>query len=132
MYHTRQSITPDYETARFANLNGGHTDVQFGRRNGRRVPLFGRSCTDRPDADLPAVNDELLDELCYGLSPIERRTWTRLVHQQPVMEIAKEDGVSASAIYSRIRGSKKSRGMICKNVYVLLWWILRLRGELRH
>ncbi|HYT75106.1 MAG TPA: hypothetical protein VEL79_10195 [Vicinamibacterales bacterium] len=69
---------------------------------------------------------DLLDEiLTINLSPVERRTWMRLLSGASIRAVAKEDGVTRTAIYARIRGSRRSAGMVSKNPFVAQWWARR-------
>ena len=104
----------------------GHL-LQIGGRNGFAVPLWEPSWTDFDwDQESPdTTNDELREELCYDLNPIERETWVKIIHGQSVLGIAAEERVTRQAIYSRIRGSRRTKGMIHKNFYVARWWKLR-------
>lgn len=66
--------------------------------------------------------------LYVNLNPIETETWKKLLKGQTIRDIAHEEGVSRQAVYSRIVGNSKGQGgMIGKNFWVLLWWLLRQR-----
>jgi len=59
----------------------------------------------------------------YGLTKTERRTWLLLLLGYSIVETARKENVSRSAIYERIRGNSKGQGgMIRKNDYVWIWW----------
>ena len=116
---------------RFSDFNGEAQDLQIGKRNGQRVPLLSPSIAYVAEKGSDEQETaELQDELCYDLNPLERRTWVKIIFGQSVLDIAKDEGVRRAAIYSRIRGSSKSRGMIHKNFYVARWWQLRQKGLL--
>jgi hypothetical protein len=116
---------------RFSDFQGKEQTIQMGRRNGQRVPLLAPSVTEVEEQGRDETETlELQDELCYDLNPVERRTWLKIIFGQSLLDIAKDEGVKRPAIYSRIRGSKKSRGMIHKNFYVARWWELRQKGLL--
>jgi hypothetical protein len=118
---------------RFCDLNGNSQELQIGKRNGQAAPIFGPSTTDpRNDMTDNDENQELQNELCYGLNETERRTWIKIIYGQTLLDIAKDEGVRRTAVYSRIRGSRKSKGMIHKNFYVARWWLLRQAGQLNN
>lgn len=118
---------------RYARRIDGHLEaIETGRHNGRLVPRFDPSWTtptpDPPDSDSDL--EELIAELSYNLSPLERRTWLQLIDGLSVEQIAHAEGVSRAAVYERIRGnSKKQGGMVKKNDYVRIWWNLRQRQQ---
>jgi hypothetical protein len=111
---------------RFSNFSGQQQPIQMGKRNGQRVPLFSPSVAEATEQGSDEdENEELREELCYDLNPVERRTWMKIIFGQSLMDIAEDEGVERASIYSRIRGSRKSRGMVHKNLYVARWWDLR-------
>lgn len=123
----------DFETLyfqRFSDLQGNTCELQIGKRNRQRSAILHPASTEVIADAERADNQELRDELCYGLNQTERRTWLKIINGQSLLDIAADEGVQRSAIYSRIRGSRKSKGMIHKNFYVARWWQLRQRGEL--
>jgi hypothetical protein len=114
---------------RCAGLNGKAREVQIARRNGLPVPLLDPSWTSpemSPDTD-EAEQIELREELCYGLSPKEKDTWLQIINGQSIPAIAAAEKVTHPAIYCRIRGHRRTKGMIHKNAYVARWWELRKR-----
>ena len=62
---------------------------------------------------------ELVEEICHNLNPMERRTWLRLLDGLSIFELAKEESVSRAAIHDRLRRMTK------KNDYVAIWWRLK-------
>ena len=117
---------------RYSDLTGTTQVLQMGKRNGQRVPVLGPECTEVGESeDEAADTEELREELCYGLNETERRTWLKIINGQSVLDIARDEGIKRAAIYSRIRGSKRSQGMIHKNFYVARWWQLRQKGQLQ-
>lgn len=109
-------------------LDGSVQDIGWGRRNKRSLPLFPPSCTEPPD---PEEEGQIFEQkrLYVNLNPVESETWKKILKGQPIRDIAREEGVSRQAVYSRIVGNSKGQGgMIAKNFWVLLWW--RLRQEL--
>jgi hypothetical protein len=104
-------------------FDGRLEPVDLARRNGRLVPRFHPSVlipTERPDD--PEQSGEyldLLDEVCQNLTGLERQTWLKLLDQQPILEIARDAGVSRAAIYDRIRR------MVNKNPYCAIWWRIK-------
>jgi len=118
---------------RCSDLDGRQHLVQVGRRNGRPTPLMAPSWTDPADQDQPddTTNNELREELCYSLSRKQRQTWLKLIHGQSILAIAIEEHVTRQAIYSRIRGTRRTKGMIDRNYYVARWWKLRERARQR-
>ena len=105
----------------------------MGRRNGRSVALFTPDWSERgPWQMRQSRQKNYLDDPKYfvNLSAIERATWRQILSAQSIASIAKEEGVSRSAIYSRIEGNRLGQGgMIGKNFWALLWWRLRHRIE---
>jgi hypothetical protein len=132
-------VKPDdaFETNYFRyvrGLNGELISIGVARHNGRLVPQFHPSITDREtnsgSTESPntqrdrAWTDE--DKYYINLNATERQTWRKILSAQSIASIAKDEGVSRAAIYSRIQGNSKGQGgMIGKNFWVLLWWRLR-------
>ena len=85
------------------------------RRNKRQVPRFDPPMTEPElspgDPEASPDYRELVEEITYDLTPVERDTLLRLADGLPIVELAKEDNVSRQAIYTRIAG------MIRKNEY---------------
>jgi len=107
------------------SLDGRLVSVDTARHNGRAVPRFPRYITEFIDPLPEETPDflELVEEVCYNLTPIERSTWLRILDGQCLLAIAEQDHVSHVAIYERIRGNSKGHGgMISKNDYVRHWW----------
>jgi len=116
------------------NIEGLLVPIDVARRNGRVIPRFEPSiihpllCQDDETPDLL----ELIEEICYNLTQIERSTWLRALDGQCLLAIAEQDRVSHVAIYERIRGNSKGHGgMIAKNLYVRHWWERRNRKHKR-
>jgi hypothetical protein len=66
--------------------------------------------------------------LYVNLNPLEAETWKKVLKGQSIRDIAREERVSRQAVYSRIVGNSKGQGgMVSKNFWVLLWWLLRQR-----
>lgn len=109
----------------FRNLDGSVERVSTGRRNKKRfaiLPPAGREVSEGKEA-IPLWEQE---RLYVNLNFIERETWQKVLKGQPIKDIAREEGVSRQAIYSRIVGNSKHQGgMIGKNFWVLLWWLAR-------
>jgi DNA-directed RNA polymerase specialized sigma24 family protein len=110
-------------------IDGSLEPVDVAKRNDRLVPRFHPSVLEpdfQTEPDESPEYRELVEEVSQNLSPVERRTWLRLLDGMSILDIAAEDGVSRAAIYERIRGSSKGHGgMIAKNGYVAIWWRLR-------
>lgn len=109
----------------FRTLDGRLEPIDVVRRNGRLVPRFSPSCTEHNPTPLTQSTDlrELLREVMYGLNRKQRRTWLLLLLQYPILEVARQERVTPTAIYERLRGSSKGHGgMIRKNEYVAIWW----------
>jgi hypothetical protein len=111
-----------------SGLDGAPERIQIGRRNGRTCPMF------HPDWTLPRflqaapedeIDMELVDEVSINLTPLERRTWLQILEGRTIPDIARDQGVSHAAIYSRIRGKDGHGGMAARNPYVGAWWELR-------
>ena len=112
---------------RYRRLDGSIERVSVGRRNGRLLALLPPSCTEPPDKEKPMAIFEQ-SRLYVNLNPLERDTWQKILKGQSIRDIAREEGVTRSAIYSRIAGNSKGQGgMVSKNFWVLLWWLLRQR-----
>jgi hypothetical protein len=110
------------------NLGGELVPVIVGRRNGKPAAFFP------PDLEGPFEHHEADDardqeRFFVNLNALERRTWRKILQAQSIASIAKEEGVSRAAIYARIQGNHKGQGgMVAKNFWVLLWWLLRQRS----
>ena len=112
------------------DLYGGVRQIGVGRRNGRPAIFFPPDIAE-PIAEADSAPDLREQErLFVNLTPIERETWRKILGARTIASIAKEEGVSRSAIYARIEGNGKGQGgMIAKNFWVLLWWLMRRRVE---
>jgi len=115
--------------AAYRTLTGASRAVDLCRRGGRRVPNWCiRTLDVEPSVSDPALDpaSSLLAVLTAGLTPIECRTWLRILNQQSIKAIAAEEGVSRTAIYVRIRGTGRTPGgMVAKNPWVAEWWHAR-------
>ncbi|SRR6266567_3667613 len=113
------------DVLRCASLYGDACDVVPYRHN--RAPAMRVALKDVEGiAARLRTRRDLLDEiLTINLSPVERRTWMRLLSGASIRAVAKEDGVTRTAIYARIRGSRRSAGMVSKNPFVAQWWARR-------
>lgn len=113
------------------SLDGSIHSVNLGRRNGKLTPLFHPAWTSWLGQPKEVCKNRFVNirrEISRNLTPVERRTWKKLIDGKSILEIAKEEGVSRTAIYERIRGNSKAQGgMIAKNDYVAAWWYLRTR-----
>jgi hypothetical protein len=123
----------DSESFRFKtcrDLYGGVQQISVGRRNGRPAIFFSPNIAE-PTAKADSAPDLREQErLFVNLTPIERETWRKILGGQSIASIANEEGVSRAAIYARIEGNGKGQGgMIGKNFWVLLWWLMRRRAE---
>ena len=113
----------------FRDLHGSVQPVGGGRRNGKPAVFFPRSLAEPPDpaADQPDLCEQ--QRLFVNLNALERETWRKILQAQSIASIAKQEGVSRAAIYARIQGNNKGQGgMVAKNFWVLLWWLLRQRS----
>src|ERR1035437_9347259 len=122
----------DFQILRFRVFRGRRGSVQSvggGRRNGKPAVFFPRSLAETPGpaAEQPDLCEQ--QRLFVNLNPLERETWRKILQAQSIASIAKQEGVSRAAIYARIQGNKIGRGgMVAKNFWVLLWWLLRQRS----
>jgi len=122
----------DIESIRFRHFStlDGHTlEIQIGYRNRRPIPILNPRGFYPPvvlqDQDSEELK-ELKDEICAHLNPREREVWlTVLDTNGSVSETAERLRVTRQAILFRIRGDKRTPGMIQKNDYVAIWWGLR-------
>lgn len=111
----------------YRRLDGSIERVSLGRRNGRLLAILPPSCTEPPG------HEETLEiyeqsRLYVNLNPVETETWKKILKGQTIRDIARDEGVTRQAVYSRIAGNSKNQGgMIGKNFWVLLWWLLRRR-----
>ena len=113
----------------FRDLRGSVQSVGGGRRNDKPAVFFPRSLAEPPDpaAEQPALCEQ--PRLFVNLNALERETWRKILQAQSIASIAKQEGVSRAAIYARIQGNNKGQGgMVAKNFWVLLWWLLRQRS----
>jgi hypothetical protein len=123
----------DLESFRFKtcrDLYGGVQPISTGKRNGRPAIFFPPGIAE-PTAEADSARDLREQERLYvNLTPIERQTWRKILSAQSIASIASEEGVSRAAIYARIEGNGKGQGgMIAKNFWVLLWWLMRRRAD---
>jgi len=111
------------------NLSGEAVAISVGRRNGRRAIFFPPDIAEPTNPAGPAPDLREQERLFVNLTPIERQTW-QILSAQSIASIAKEEGISRAAIYARIEGNGKGQGgMIAKNFWVLLWWLMRRRAN---
>jgi len=119
----------DLESFRFKicrDLYGGVQPISTGRRNGRPAIFFPPDIAKPTALPGPAPDLREQERLYVNLTPIERQTWRKILSAQSIASIASEEGVSRAAIYARIEGNGKGQGgMIAKNFWVLLWWLMR-------
>jgi len=123
----------DLESFRFKtrrDLYGGVQPISIGRRNGRPAIFFPPDIAE-PIAEAESTPDLREQERLYvNLTPVERETWRKILCAQSIASIAKEEGISRAAVYARIEGNGKGQGgMIAKNFWVLLWWLMRRRAD---
>jgi hypothetical protein len=114
----------------YRDLYGGVRQIGVGRRNGRPAIFFPPDIAEptAPTGSAPDLREQ--ERLFVNLTPIERETWRKILSAQSIASIASEEGVSRTAIYARIEGNGKGQGgMIAKNFWVLLWWLMRRRAE---
>ena len=112
------------------NLSGEAVAISVGRRNGRPAIFFPPDIAEPAALPDPAPDLREQERLYVNLTPIERQTWRKILSAQSIVSIASEEGVSRAAIYARIEGNGKGQGgMIAKNFWVLLWWLMRRRAE---
>lgn len=106
---------------------GDRRSISYGKRNGQPCIFLPRGLDGSEDAtDSPAFDEQ--PRLFVNLNPVERETWRKILAARSIVSIAKEEGVSRSAIYARIQGNRHGQGgMIGKNFWVLRWWQLRQR-----
>ena len=110
-------------------LDGRLERVGVGRRNGHLTVLLSPDWAD--GGPRRAQSRRWSDDPRYyvNLNGVERRTWRRILFGASISAIAAEEGVSRAAIYARIQGNNKGQGgMVAKNFWVLLWWLLRQRS----
>jgi hypothetical protein len=125
----------DFQILRFRVFRDLHGSVQSaggGRRNGRPAIFFPQSLSEPPDP--AAEQTDLCDQqrLFVNLNALERETWRKILQAQSIASIAEQEGVSRAAIYARIQGNNKGQGgMVAKNFWVLLWWLLGQRSLFR-
>lgn len=106
----------------YRTLHGSIRTIDVYRRNGRSAASFGPLDVEDPAARTLDVFTLYRDTLAANLTPVEERTWRRLLNGRSVAAIAEEDGVKRPAIYARIRGSRGRGGMVRKNAWVAHWW----------
>jgi hypothetical protein len=123
----------DLESFRFKtcrDLYGGVHPISTGRRNGRPAIFFPPDIAEPTAPPGPAPDLREQERLFVNLTPIERETWRKILGARTIASIAKEEGISRAAVYARIEGNGKGQGgMIAKNFWVLLWWLMRRRAD---
>jgi hypothetical protein len=112
---------------RCCTLTGRLVSLSIAKRNGKPFLSLPRGCAEL--ADRSEERPFWTQERYYvNLNPIERRTWEKVLRGYTISQIAREEGVSRQAILARIRGNSKDQGgMVSKNFWVLLFWVLRRR-----
>lgn len=114
----------------YRRLDGSIERLSQGRRNKRAVAFLPPSCTAPPDGK-EVIEMYEQKRLYVNLNPLESETWKKILKGQSIKDIAREEGVSRQAVYSRITGNSKGQGgMIGKNFWVLLWWLLRQKSHI--
>jgi hypothetical protein len=114
------------------DLYGGVRQIGAGRRNGRPAIFLPPGIAEPIALPDPSPALWAQERLFVNLTPIERETWRKILQARSIASVAKEKGVSRAAIYARIEGDCKGRGgMVAKNYWVLLWWLLRQRSLFR-
>jgi predicted DNA-binding protein YlxM (UPF0122 family) len=114
-----------------AGIDGSINMVNFGKRNGRIIPILNPALTEYipriHEDDLEANAKKLFRQFSHNLTQKERRTFRKLtLENKSVAQTAAEERVSRKAIYCRIQGNSKGQGgMIKKNEFVELWWLRR-------
>ena len=109
----------------YRRLDGSIERVSLGRRNGHTLALLPPSCTEPPNKE-QAMEIFEQSRLYVNLNPLEAETWKKILKGQSIRSIAREEGVARQAVYGRIEGNSKGHGgMIGKNFWVLLWWLVR-------
>jgi hypothetical protein len=111
------------------SLSGCSQKIGIGRRNGRpMVSLPPNWADDLQQPQFSSCNWVDDPRFYVNLNEVERRTWRQILSAISINAIAREEGVSRTAIYARIQGNSEGQGgMIGKNFWVLLWWRLRQR-----
>lgn len=118
----RPRLNETTEFRQWRTLDGSAEPVDLIRRNKQLVPRYSPAVTEPPAVDRGELK-RLLREVMYELTPCERRTWLLLMLGFSIVETARKERVSRTAIYERIRGNSKGQGgMIRKNDYVRIWW----------
>ncbi|HEY2933121.1 MAG TPA: hypothetical protein VGK99_15370 [Acidobacteriota bacterium] len=118
-----------FQTCR--GFDGRTHPVDIGKRNGRLALLFHPRLVALPSGIAASCAEDrarrrIRQAFFWGLTPTEKRTWQKALEGSSVRQIAREEGVSRSAIYERFRGNSKGQGgMIAKNPYVAVWWYFR-------
>ncbi len=123
----KHDATPDDVLAfgACAGLDGRVRPVDFYRQNGQRRVIVPRDCCG-PAEDHLSGEAVRLPNLFANLTQIEQRTWLKLLTNRSVAAIAKEEGVTRTAIYERIRGNARgTSGMVAKNPWIAVWWARR-------
>lgn len=113
-------------------MDGSTEKTTRGKRNGRVVAIFPPASGNPPDRNEPTGPPPFWEQskLFVNLNDTEARTWTLILRGVSISEIARQENVSRQAIYARIEGNQKDQGgMIGKNFWVLLWWLMRSVGR---
>lgn len=106
-------------------LDGRTERIQAGKHNGIRTAFLPPVWAD--GGPVPRLACPWADESRYyvNLNETERRIWRQVLLARPIAEIARNEGVTRPAIYSRLLGKRGRGGMIEKSYWVLLWCIGR-------
>lgn len=103
-----------------ARLDGSRLALDIIKHNQKLAPVI-RSENFIGECN-PPVSEHYLPNRLENLSPTQSRTFDQILKGKSISAIAEEEGVSRSAIYSRIRGSHGRGGMIRKNLWAFIWW----------
>lgn len=120
----------------YRSFDGTIQPLDVGKRNGHPAAIFHPSLISAApggagNGDGHRASKRIRRAFFSGLTRIERRTWAKALEGKSFREIAREEGVSRTAIYERFRGNSKGQGgMIAKNPYAAVWWHFRHQQSL--
>lgn len=110
---------------RYCDLSGKQHAAHIIKHNGHFSATLAPDSFDQ-GSDREAADFTEQEKLFVNLTPLERRTWQRILNGWNISAIARDENVSNAAIRSRIQGNSKGQGgMVAKNFWVLLWWNMR-------